>query len=79
MSCPATRRRAGMTDEEFWEDVGNSIQGTADGAELVEVYPEFVLDTTCPLCGAYGACAWDANGRPLIHATEYPEPEKDGI
>lgn len=28
----------------------------------------------CPICGAQGACSYDAEGRPLIHTdTELPE------
>lgn len=28
----------------------------------------------CPICGAQGPCAYDAEGRPLIHTdTELPE------
>lgn len=30
----------------------------------------------CPVCGVQGACAYDAEGRPLIHTdTELPEHE----
>ena len=31
---------------------------------------ESVDQTTCDLCGEVGACAYDTEGRPLIHAQE---------
>ena len=27
-------------------------------------------DSPCPECGESGACAWDAEGRPLVHAID---------
>lgn len=47
-----------------------------------EPYPEPEPDmdeqlnaTPCGVCGAAGACGYDAEGRPLIHATEDEDTE----
>ena len=31
------------------------------------------IGSECPECGARGACSWDAEGLPLMHATRYEE------
>ena len=50
------------------------------GPEIVPDPPDFGLDDEldippCPLCGEPGACAFDADGRPMIHVdtTEAPD------
>lgn len=53
-----------MTDDDFWADVFPMPELPEDGPELdvsVSVDP-------CPECGSTSACAYDAEGRPLIHA-----------
>jgi len=77
-SCASRVRRANMTDNEFWQDVADSLTG---GRARHDDYEEPDLDDfgpdgdaavlaaePCPECEAEGACAWDAEGRPLIHA-----------
>lgn len=65
--CPEADRRDAMTDEEFWADV-------YDFAHVPDCdFPDFdepvSLDATpCEACGEVGACAYDPEGRPLIHA-----------
>lgn len=54
-----------MSDEEFWEhvlpnDLGEELLDEVDVAALTM--------TPCVQCGATGPCAYDAEGRPLIHA-----------
>lgn len=54
-------------------------QRTAALAALVEERFSsdwWVTVETCPVCGVQGACAYDAEGRALIHTdTELPEDE----
>lgn len=73
--CPESAERAAMPDEEFWDHVSMRDRGAEDVSGL-----EFPLDLVqlevepCPVCGEQGACAYDAEGRPLIHTdTELPE------
>lgn len=59
----------GMTDAEFWE----RVYGPGARPEPYDYDPAHEaigpqLDP-CPTCGEQGACGWDAEGRPLIHAT----------
>src|SRR5574343_358091 len=35
--------------------------------------PESYTQEPCPVCDAEGACGWDADGRPLIHAVPVGE------
>lgn len=73
VECAARARRAGMTDEEFWVDVAAEMQPVGE-AEPDEDSGDFIFaDVPCPICDAPGACAYDAEGRPLIHTT----PEGD--
>lgn len=37
------------------------------GADWESIDP-VIAGEPCPECGATGACAWDNEGRPLIHA-----------
>lgn len=65
--CPEADKRDAMTDEEFWAHVYDF------GSVPDEDFPDFdepvTLDaTTCVECGETGACAWDSEGRPLVHA-----------
>lgn len=71
--CAAAVHRAGMTDEEFWQDVADDLQPwigacpDADDSGLDDSVA--ATRSPCPECGAPGACAWDADGRPLIHVS----------
>jgi hypothetical protein len=51
----------------------------ADGPELQPTEPDLdwisLTGEPCPVCGAEGACANDAEGRPLIHALTVQEDE----
>ena len=73
-TCGEREKRAAMTDAEFWahvfpaEDPNPRVLlpgwGEGDQAHDADVYPE----EACPICHATGACGWDDNGLPLIHA-----------
>jgi hypothetical protein len=65
--CPEADERDAMTDDEFWERVGENLGFTV--VVIAEGEPEQVqIATPCPTCGSDGACAYDSEGRPLIHA-----------
>ena len=76
--CPDADRLAAMDDAEFWDHIAESIHHR-DGTAAYDPYDDShqALDADladrnggpCPECGAHGACAWDAEGLPLIHAT----------
>ncbi len=62
-----------MTDDEFWEAVYQSDPYFDEWEESYdpnhEALDDFLQDKRCPVCGAVGACGWDAEGLPLIHPT----------
>jgi hypothetical protein len=69
--CPS-RDGAGLTDEEFWDRVYAQVLGVDYGPDLDvdddEIDPpEITFPEPCPECGAYSACAYDDEGRALIH------------
>lgn len=71
-ACPEAADRAAMSDGEFWDHVLERHPGhefDTDGPDL-DVQ---VSRGPCPECGEPGACAWDSEGRALIHATDERE------
>jgi hypothetical protein len=74
--CPEAEQRDTMTDAEFWEHVLQPTEGRdyepdePDDGEIAEMDAERRLASPCPECGQVGACAYDADGRALIHVTE---------
>lgn len=82
-SCEVQTRRAGMTEDEYWQDVADML---AHGRPLSDeereaMHSDFDFDPPrseldmgpCPECGEHGACGYDALGRPLIHPTRADE------
>ena len=71
--CPEADERDAMSDDEFWAHVAKNL-GMPDPDDLPDWDgPDLdvaVSREPCPTCGADGACGWDSEGRPLIHATE---------
>ena len=74
--CPEAAQRAAMTDSEFWEHVligpdQDDREYDPDDDPNVPDQAEYELAarlaTPCTECGQVGACAYDADGRPLIH------------
>jgi hypothetical protein len=59
--------RAAMSDGEFWQHVLGAGH-TDDGEWLIEGDAP-PLGEPCTECGAHAACAYDEEGRPMIHAT----------
>ena len=72
--CPESAERAALTDDEFWERVQRRPETVYDATDEPKIDPE-VSSGPCPECGETGACAWDSEGRPLIHATNHDESE----
>lgn len=66
MTCPEGAYRASLTDDEFWEHVYPEIFGIEEQFGADEVHT--LTTGPCTQCGSTSACAYDAEGRPLIHA-----------
>lgn len=69
--CPEADERDAMTDEEFWQRVADNLTGPM--WDLDDEGPDLdaaISAPACGVCGSDGACAWDSEGRPLIHANE---------
>lgn len=65
--CPEADARDAMSDDEFWQHVADNLtepyEPFDDEPEVVSIYAG-----PCSECGESGACAYDAEGRPLFHA-----------
>lgn len=73
--CPESEMRAAMTDGEFWEHVlqphgGPMEPDDPEPSEQWEIEERFADADPCPECGQQGPCAYDVDGRALIHVTE---------
>lgn len=72
--CGEADLRDSMTDDEFWEHVYSREAWTAndpwDDGPGDPLIIENGVTNPCPECGSLGACAYDAEGRPMIHASE---------
>lgn len=71
--CPEAEYREGLSDPDFWAYV---LTGVRPGEEVAEPeaddgddewYEEQVRLGVCGECGQVGACAYDAEGRAMIH------------
>ena len=70
--CPEHYLRAAMTDDEFWAHVyPDTLPPRWDDQpstiDLEDMASMSHLANPCPECGQWGACAYDAEGRPMIH------------
>ena len=67
--CPEADERDAMTDQEFWQRVADSILGPQWDDDDAGPDLDAALNVgVCRTCGANGACAYDSEGRALIHA-----------
>lgn len=68
MICPDHERRAALSDGEFWEEVLD-VSLAFEGPMIEPGDDEIVYleEQRCAECGTTGPCAYDAEGRPLIH------------
>jgi hypothetical protein len=79
--CPEHELRAAMDDGEFWAHVllppGDDREYDPDDDPNIPDLAEYELNARlagpCPECGQHGACAYDDEGRPLIHVTDDEE------
>jgi len=72
--CPEADERDGMDDGAFWERVARNLGAVPDFDP--DDVPDDLTDVgPCPLCGESGACMYDVEGRPLIHAVR----DEDGV
>jgi hypothetical protein len=71
--CPEADLRDAMSDGEFWDHVAESILGPGSEPDTDDMepvgYDELDILAPCEVCGESGACGYDSEGRPLIHAT----------
>lgn len=73
--CPESEMRDAMDDGAFWEWVFH--RGEMPDQED-DYEPDVVVLTPCPECGEIGPCAYDAEGRALIHLTDREDEVSDG-
>lgn len=72
--CPDADERDAMTDAEFWQHVADNLTGPRWDIDDEGPDIDAALNVgTCETCGSSGACAYDAEGRALIHAS----PDED--
>jgi hypothetical protein len=61
-----------MSDGEFWDRVAESfgVGGGPDEPDFDDMEPtdEELRRPPCEVCGSIGACGYDTEGLPLIHA-----------
>lgn len=75
--CSEADLRDAMDDGEFWAHVFAPL--TDDPRYSPPDRPALgPLTEPCSECGAVGACAWDAEGRPLIHPVYDHDGEIEG-
>lgn len=67
--CPEALDRAAMSDTDFEAHVARSLNPPALTPEQYDdTDDDLGLDPApCPECGEVGACAYDAEGRPMTH------------
>jgi hypothetical protein len=66
--CPEAGKRAAMSDDEFWAYVSSDLGTPLPFDEPADGLDDVDSGSPCPECGESGACAYDAEGRPMIHA-----------
>lgn len=79
--CPEAEFRASLDDGEFWDYVLNGVRPGEEPEVHFEEDPDAVEDYggPCEACGAVGACAYDMDGRPLIHPTYVRDDDADAV
>jgi hypothetical protein len=74
--CPEADERDQLDDGAFWDRVAASLGlNVQEREEEPDCDPQVRLEP-CDICGSDSACGYDAEGRPLIHATD-PEQDRD--
>ncbi len=73
--CSEADYRDTLSDEDFWahvyrQDIPEGWDDQPSAIDLDDMANLSHVDTPCPECGVIGACAYDAEGRPMIHAIQ---------
>lgn len=73
-TCSLATFSDALDDGDFWEWVFHRRLPTDphpdDGDDQYFDIPELHDQQQCPECGEYGACGYDAEGRPMVHVTK---------
>ena len=76
--CPIADELDALDDGAFWERVAMSL-GVGCPPDTEPDYDDDLPTndlTPCPECGELGACAYDAEGRALIHVINEADEEQ---
>jgi hypothetical protein len=78
--CPESEYRSNLSDEEFWDYIfnwdkrwPNWRQNSVYDYDELDIDDTLPVDQPCPTCRSVGACAYDSEGRPMIHTVEDSE------
>jgi hypothetical protein len=82
--CPEREYRDSLTDDEFFTYVAGRMQRLPwEGDPGFDPETEYLdglgederlgIPDPCPTCGSASACAWDSEGRPMIHVLKEDE------
>lgn len=76
--CPEAEYRSNLPDSEFWARVAANLGALQEEIvdELADCIQSF-YSSPCHVCGELGACAYDSEGRPMIHTVEDLDKEDD--
>lgn len=75
--CPEADLRDAMTDDEFWAHVAGTLAGPDDpDPDDLAAWEDVLMSEPCSQCGSVGACAYDSEGRPLIHADGFSDDDE---
>jgi len=76
IECPTRDLRAALTDDEFWQDVADARHPLGIWeAEPTDLDAVTFQNDPCSECGEHGECAYDAEGRPMVHIQTNGEDE----
>jgi hypothetical protein len=66
--CPEVVERDALDDSAFWGRVHPNLVDLVDDCDQDDLDDLQPVPQSCLVCGAIGACMYDAEGEPLIHA-----------
>jgi len=68
--CASSPEAAHLSDAEFWRRVAGQMLTDRQESDPDHDPIGGYTAAPCPECGSVTACGYDAEGRPMIHATE---------
>ena len=73
--CSEAEYRDSLSDDEFWshvfpQTIPEGWDDTPSAIDMEDIVNLSHLASPCPECGQSGACAYDSEGRALIHVTQ---------